>query len=251
MARSTFASIQRLRRKLWKLLAGNYVMASAGCVGREAFCPTDFNPNDLRDEAEAFSSAGIEPRYRPWFDDATEFQRSYLDELLKLAAVFPRFNSEVEALNDNEFAGWGLPDRHFLLSFDDGPTRGPGHPEPNAEDTDRTIEMVRDNRVNAIFFVMGKTFQARLQETSAGAMKALYSGLCVGDHGWVHKSHALWPQWQELDRVHREPHQGDAAGILCSGVSSALWPASDRQRAIFSAARIEDGALEYRIARLG
>ena len=189
-------SILRLRRKLWKLLAGNYVMASAGCVGREAFCPTDFNPNDLRDEAEAFSSAGIEPRYRPWFDDATEFQRSYLDELLKLAAVFPRFNSEVEALNDNEFAGWGLPDRHFLLSFDDGPTRGPGHPEPNAEDTDRTIEMVRDNRVNAIFFVMGKTFQARLQETSAGAMKALYSGLCVGDHGWVHKSHALWPQWQ-------------------------------------------------------
>jgi hypothetical protein len=56
-------SIQRLRRKLWKLLAGNYVMASAGCVAREAFCPTDTDPNDLRNEAEAFSSAGIEPRY--------------------------------------------------------------------------------------------------------------------------------------------------------------------------------------------
>ena len=191
------ASIQRLRRKLWKILVGNYVIASAACAAHEAFCPTDSHPNDLRDEAEAFSSAGIEPRYRSWFDDATEFQRSYLDELLRLAAVFPRFNSEVETLNDNEFAGWGLRDRHFLLSFDDGPTRGPGHPEANAEDTDRTIEMVRSNRVNAVFFVMGKTFQARLQELSAGAMKALYSGLCVGAHGWVHKSHALWPQWQD------------------------------------------------------
>ncbi|MGA7999599.1 MAG: polysaccharide deacetylase family protein, partial [Bradyrhizobium sp.] len=191
------ASIQGLRRKLWKILAGNYAMASAACAAHEAFCPTNSNPNDLREKAEAFSSTSIEPRYGSWFDDATQFQRSYLDELLRLAAVFPRFNSEVESLNDNEFAGWGLRDRHFLLSFDDGPTRGPGHPEPNAEDTDRTIEMLRDNRVNALFFVMGKTFQERLQETSAGAMKALYSGLCVGDHGWVHKSHALWPQWQD------------------------------------------------------
>ena len=191
------ASIQHLRRKLWKILTGNYVLASAACVAHDAFCPTDSHPNDLREEAEAFSSAGIQPRYRSWFDDATEFQRSYLYELLRLAAVFPRFNSEVLSLNDNEFAGWGLPDRHFMLSFDDGPTRGSGQPGSNAEDTDRTIEMLRDNRVNALFFVMGKTFQARLRETSAGAMKALYSGLCVGDHGWVHKSHALWPQWQD------------------------------------------------------
>ena len=191
------ASIQHLRRKLWKILTGNYVLASAACVAHDAFCPTDSHPNDLREEAKAFSSGGIQPRYRSWFDDATEFQRSYLYELLRLAAVFPRFNSEVLSLNDNEFAGWGLPDRHFMLSFDDGPTRGSRQPGSNAEDTDRTIEMLRDNRVNALFFVMGKTFQARLQETSAGAMKALYSGLCVGDHGWVHKSHALWPQWQD------------------------------------------------------
>jgi peptidoglycan/xylan/chitin deacetylase (PgdA/CDA1 family) len=191
------ASIQHLRRKLWKILTGNYVLASAACVAHDAFCPTDPHPNDLREEAKAFSSGGIQPRYRSWFDDATEFQRSYLYELLRLAAVFPRFNSEVLSLNDNEFAGWGLPDRHFMLSFDDGPTRGSGQPGSNAEDTDRTIEMLRDNGVNGLFFVMGKTFQARLQETSAGAMKALYSGLCVGDHGWVHKSHALWPQWQD------------------------------------------------------
>jgi peptidoglycan/xylan/chitin deacetylase (PgdA/CDA1 family) len=191
------ASIQHLRLKLWKILTGNYAIASAACAAHDAFCPTASNPADLRKEAEAFSSAGIEPRYKAWFDDATEFQRAYLGELLRLAAVFPRFNSEVESLNDDEFAGWGLPDRHFMLSFDDGPTRGPGQPGVNAEDTDRTIQMLRDNHVNGVFFVMGKTFQARLQETSADAMKALYSGLCVGAHGWVHKSHASWPQWQD------------------------------------------------------
>lgn len=190
-------SIERLRRKLWKLLTGNYVIAAAGCVAREAFCPTGSDPNNLRHEAEAFSNASIEPRYRLWFDDATQFQRAYLDELLRLAAVFPRFNSEVENLNDNELPGWGLSDRHFLLSFDDGPTRGLGQPGPNGEDTDRTLEMLRNYQVNAVFFVMGETFQARLRKSSIGAMKALYSGMCVASHGWLHKSHATWPQWQD------------------------------------------------------
>ena len=191
------ASIQRLRRKLWKLLTGNYEIAAAGCVAHEAFCPTSSDPNDLRHEAEALSYASIEPRYRLWFDDAAQFQRSYLDELLRLAAVFPRFNSEVETFNDNELPGWGLRDRHFLLSFDDGPTRGPGQPGPNGEDTDLTLEMLRNNQVNAIFLVMGETFQARLRGSSVGAMKALYSGMCVASHGWLHKSHATWPQWQD------------------------------------------------------
>ena len=91
------ASIQHLQRKLWKILTGNYVMASASCAAHDAFCPmADSNPSDLREEAEAFSSASIQPRYNSWFDDASEFQRSYLYELLRLAAVFPRFNSEVE-----------------------------------------------------------------------------------------------------------------------------------------------------------
>lgn len=191
------ASIRRLRRKLWKLLTGNYEIAAAGCVAHEAFCPTSSDPNDLRHEAEALSYASIEPRYRLWFDDAAQFQRSYLDELLRLAAVFPRFNSEVETFNDNELPGWGLRDGHFLLSFDDGPTRGPGQPGPNGEDTDLTLEMLRNNQVNAIFLVMGETFQARLRGSSVGAMKALYSGMCVASHGWLHKSHATWPQWQD------------------------------------------------------
>jgi peptidoglycan/xylan/chitin deacetylase (PgdA/CDA1 family) len=132
-----------------------------------------------------------------WFNDAVQFQRSYLDELLRLAAVFSRYNSEVDTFNDNELPGWAMPDRHYLLTFDDGPTRGPGHTEANAEDTDLVLKMLRDHQLDAVFFALGETFQARLAESSVEAMQTLYSGMCVGSHGWIHKSHATMPQWQE------------------------------------------------------
>ena len=125
-------SVERVRHKLWERLTQNYLIAAKSCVPRDAFCPTDSDSANLRVLAEALSDASIPPRYRLWFDDATQFHRSYRNELLRLAAVFPQRNSEVETLNDNELPGWGLPDRHFLLTFDDGPTRGPGAPEQSA-----------------------------------------------------------------------------------------------------------------------
>lgn len=190
------ASLQRVRRKIWELLGQNYAIAARGCLAHEAFCPADSDSGDLRHEAAALS-ASIQPRYALWFSDAAQFQRSYLDELLRLAAVFSRYNSEVGTFNENELPGWAMPDRHFLLTFDDGPTRGPEHPEPNAEDTDLTLKMLRDHQLNAVFFSLGETFQARLAESSVEAMQGLYSGMCVGSHGWVHKSHATLPDWQE------------------------------------------------------
>jgi peptidoglycan/xylan/chitin deacetylase (PgdA/CDA1 family) len=192
-----FASVERLRHRLWKRLTENYVMASRSCVAGEAFCAPDIDPNDLRDAAEAFSGAGIQPRYRPWFDDAVRFQRSYLDELLRLAAVFPERNSEVETFNDNELTGWDLHDRQFLLSFDDGPTPGLMREAPEAGNTDRTLDILRSHQINAIFFVIGESFQARLRDSSSDAVKTLYAGMCVGSHGWVHESHATSPHWQE------------------------------------------------------
>src|ERR1700733_2923019 len=190
------ASVERLRHRLWKRLTENYVIASHGCVAGEAFCAGDTDPNDLREAAAAFSGAGIQPRYKSWFDDAVRFQRTYLDELLRLAAVFPRRNSEVETFNDNELPGWELHDRQFLMSFDDGPTGSSERQGPNAEDTDRTLNMLRSNQVNGVFFVIGQSFQARLRDSSIEAMKALYAGMCVGSHGWVHDSHATSPHWQ-------------------------------------------------------
>jgi peptidoglycan/xylan/chitin deacetylase (PgdA/CDA1 family) len=191
------ASVERLRQRLWKRLTENYVMASHSCAAGEAFCAPDIDPNDLRDAAEAFSRAAIPSRYRPWFDDAVRFQRSYLDELLRLAAVFPERNSEVETFNDNELTGWDLHDRQFLLSFDDGPTPGLLREAPAAGNTDRTLEMLRSHRINGIFFAIGESFQARLRDSSVDEMKTLYGGMCVGSHGWVHDSHATSPHWQE------------------------------------------------------
>ena len=191
------ASVERLRHRLWKRLTANYVIASRDCVAGEAFCPGEIDPNDLRHAAEAFSAARIQPRYRPWFEDAVRFQRSYLDELLRLAAVFPHRNSEVETFNDNELTGWDLHDRQFLLTFDDGPTRPAGDEAPEAGNTDRTLAVLRDNHINANFFAIGEPFQDRLRDSSSEAMRTLYAGMCVGSHGWVHESHAIMPRWQE------------------------------------------------------
>jgi peptidoglycan-N-acetylglucosamine deacetylase len=191
------ASVGRLRQRLWKRLTENYVMASRSCVAGEAFCAPDIDPNDLRDAAEAFSGGRIAPRYRPWFDDAVRFQQSYLDELLRLAAVFPERNSEVETFNDNELTGWDLHDRQFLLTFDDGPTPGLAREALEAGNTDRTLDMLRSHQINATFFAIGESFQARLRDSSADAMKTLYAGMCVGSHGWVHESHATSPNWQQ------------------------------------------------------
>jgi peptidoglycan/xylan/chitin deacetylase (PgdA/CDA1 family) len=186
-------SIRHVRRELWKLLTANYIVATAGCAAREAFCSTGSSSGDLRHDTEAFSSTSVLPAYRLWFNDAAQFHRTYLDELLRLAALMPRVNSEVETFNANEMPGWEMRDRHFLLSFDDGPTRG-GH---DAANTDLTLDMLRSNQLNAAFFAVGDSFQVRLRDSSIEAMERLYSGMCVGSHGWLHKSHAAWPQWQD------------------------------------------------------
>ena len=143
------AAVERLRHRLWNRLTENYVIASHGCVAGEAFCAGDTDPSDLREAAAALSGAGIQPRYRPWFDDAVRFQRSYLDELLRLAAVFPERNSEVETFNDNELTGWDLHDREFLLTFDDGPTHPPGDEAPDAGNTAVVAQYLRERGVDA------------------------------------------------------------------------------------------------------
>jgi peptidoglycan/xylan/chitin deacetylase (PgdA/CDA1 family) len=190
-------SIERARHKLWKLLTDNYAVASRSCVAEEPFCPDGPDTESLQRDALAFSVARIPPRYQPWLADAARFQRSYLDELLLLAAVFPHRNSEIEIFNDGEMTGWGLRDREFLLTFDDGPTRPSGDEAPEAGNTERTLAALRDVNINAAFFAIGEPFAARLHASSSEAMHTLYAGMCVGSHGWVHDSHATSPKWKE------------------------------------------------------
>ncbi|MFT5781992.1 MAG: hypothetical protein ACI9EB_001366 [Pseudomonas sp.] len=69
--------------------------------------------------------------------------RSYLNEQLRLAALFAGLSSELDLFSDLEHNGDELADRQFLLSFDDGPSASKGnsdrllatpgkHPEPDA-----------------------------------------------------------------------------------------------------------------------
>ena len=85
----------------------------------------------------------------------------------------------------------------FLLTFDDGPSLRGGH-------TDQLIDVLRSKDLHSLFFVLGDSFQARLSQSSAGQMRQLYDGQCVGVHGWEHKSHAGWADWQGrgYDLVH-------------------------------------------------
>ncbi|WP_266156529.1 polysaccharide deacetylase family protein [Dyella silvatica] len=183
------ASVARLRKQWWQRLLLNYQAASAACVSSEPFCLPVHDLDGFRKAAVGFT-APAEARYASWYDNALTFHRTYLDELLRLAALFPRTNSEVDVFSPREITGSDWPDRHFQLSFDDGPTAIGGG-------TDRLVTMLREHQLHALFFVLGERLQPRLQAAGRDAMAQTYKGMCVGAHGWEHKSHSGWPQWQD------------------------------------------------------
>ncbi|QPF91069.1 polysaccharide deacetylase family protein [Bradyrhizobium commune] len=187
-------SVERVRRKLWRILAANYAIAIEGCGNADAFCPVTIEARDLRKSALALSESSVDARYRPWLNDAIRFHKTYLNELLRLAALFPRVSSEIDVYNDRELQGWELADRQFVLTFDDGPSEVVGS---GADATMQLTEWLRRSGINAIFFALGERLQARAQATSARAVSDLYAGMCIGSHGWSHYSHATWPQWRE------------------------------------------------------
>ncbi|MBB3226453.1 peptidoglycan/xylan/chitin deacetylase (PgdA/CDA1 family) [Luteibacter sp. Sphag1AF] len=182
------ASVETIRSKYWKRLATGYALASARCAGDEPFCPKASDETSFRKAAMAFASAPS-ARYDAWFANAREFHRVYLNELLRLGALFPHISSEVDTFSAKELSGNEPADRTFLLTFDDGPTRADGT-------TDKTQAMLRNAHLNATFFVLGGNLEARLKQTPAAQLAQNYAGMCVGAHGWEHKSHSSWVDWQ-------------------------------------------------------
>lgn len=180
------ASLDRVRERLWNELARNYANASKGCGKNEAFCAPAGDAAALRKLAAAFTAAP-DAKYQAWYDNAAVFHRAYRDELLRLAALFGRTNSEIDTMNANERRGDELPDRQFELTFDDGPSRAGGT-------SDGVAAMLKKNGLSATFYVLGERLDERIKAN--GAPAALYAGQCVGMHGWTHKSHARWAEWQ-------------------------------------------------------
>ncbi|OWP79773.1 polysaccharide deacetylase family protein [Flavobacterium oreochromis] len=122
-----------------------------------------------------------------WYVKSHEFYTLYLQELYRLAALFPRITSEIEVLDELEITGNYLGQKQFLLSFDDGPTTVNGN-------TDKTIQMLEENNLKGIFFVLGQSLQKRL---SKSIFNDLYKGHLVGSHGWEHQSHQSYENWKK------------------------------------------------------
>ncbi len=183
------ASVEKWLNQERRLVLLNYRRAARKCAASDWSCV-----GEVRSSAELLQKAAEVHRTMPqgylaWRDNFDGFARAYVGEQLRLAALFPRISSEIERFNDNELNGDKLADRQFFLTFDDGPTAQGGL-------TEKTLAMLRKEKRTGVFFVLGARFQERLEKSSKQTMNALYRGQCVGSHGWKHKSHAKWDQWQ-------------------------------------------------------
>jgi len=168
----------------------NYQRASKSCGSNDWTCVGEVITAEdfLKKAAETTSRTPHD--LLPWRGNLSDFSHNYVAEQLRLAALFPKVTSEIALFNANEWNGDVLPDRQFFLTFDDGPTA------PHST-SDETLSMLSAENKNAIFFVLGENFQGRLNKTDAATVSELYKNQCVASHGWQHKSHAKWEQWQD------------------------------------------------------
>ncbi|MGC4008966.1 MAG: polysaccharide deacetylase family protein [Pseudomonas sp.] len=181
-------SLEQVRQHLWSRVLENYRSASASCA-EQPFCRSIESMGELRQFVSTFAVDDASP-YRTWQLASQRFHYAYLTEQLRLAALFPRISSEIARFDVSERNGDELSDRQFLLSFDDGPTARGGN-------SDKLVSILREQGLHATFFILGSNLQARLDRNSAQELAALYEGQCVALHGWEHRSHAQWGQWQE------------------------------------------------------
>jgi len=182
------ASVARVRKQLTAHLLQNWRLAAADCAKSEIFCDTISTAHDLLTAAEDLDDR-LPEAYRRWHRKARLFHNSYAGELIRLAALFPKVSSEIDTFSALEHTGFELEDRHFALTFDDGPSAPDGN-------TDTLLALLRESNLNASFYMLGERLQARLRQTDQAALAALFHGQCAAMHGWRHESHAKWEKWQ-------------------------------------------------------
>lgn len=173
-------SMEKVRQHFWQRLAKNYQLANlSSAQNMERSVVKDLSVDEFR---QLVQKANVSPV-------RMAFHRTYVVEQLRLAALFPKTSSEISIFSDNEVTGESFADRQFVLTFDDGPS-------PENGSTDRLIKTLNQHQLHTYFFVLGESFQRRLQQQSKEQLMDLYQGQCVGSHGWQHKSHANWGDWQ-------------------------------------------------------
>ncbi len=142
------------------------------------FLPTLKSPIKWRDvlHLSQYATHKLPPELTKWQESADVFYAQYLLEQVRLAALFPNITSEILPLGELEILGDELQDKHFILTFDDGPT-------PKGGNTDRLIALLENLNIQAMFFVLGENLNKR------GDVGKLYANMVVGYHGDVHKPH--------------------------------------------------------------
>lgn len=183
------ATVNLIRNRLWTRLFDNWKAAEKSCEADASFCVLVDDVPMLRQRAAEYKVAD-DSFYARWAAPADAFNQRYLNELLRMAALFPQTSSEVERYNSDELSGEEMPDRTFLLNFESGPTVADGA-------TDWLADFMRQQKINATFFVLGKNLQTRLDASSAQALQTAYRQQCVGIQGWEYRSHAHWNDWQD------------------------------------------------------
>ena len=170
------------RARVWR----NYQLASADCRAGDWSCVGPVGDFALLGEAAHRALAGLGEELAAWRGQLTAFSQAYLTEQMRLAALFPTLSSEIATFGSHEWSGDERDDRQFFLTFDDGP----------GAHTEATRAMLAQHGKTATFFVLGENLQARLKAQGAEALTRLYAGQCVASHGWEHRSHARWDDWQ-------------------------------------------------------
>lgn len=182
-------TINVVRTRLWTRLFENWKAAEKSCEADASFCVLVDDVPMLRQRASEYKVAD-DSFYAPWAAPADAFNQRYLNELLRMAALFPQTSSEIERYNSDELSGEEMPDRTFLLNFESGPSAVDGA-------TDWLADFMRQQNINATFFVLGKPLQSRVQNSTPQALQRVYRQQCVGLQGWEYRSHAHWNGWQD------------------------------------------------------
>lgn len=195
------------------ILRENYAQALRGCSGA-----SDLLCAEIPATAEQFAvlAAGFNQKLPrglgDWYEKARPFYAEHVDSERNLAAYFSLVATEIGTFNEHETNGADLPDKTFLLSFDDGPTAAGG-------DTDKLIALLHARDLHALFFLLGNMLDQRRATTSDQALRALYAGQCPASHGRVHLSHASMPDWQDsIASMHAKLQQ-----IFPAAPSTALF----------------------------
>lgn len=185
-------SLNLLRHRLWNRLLEGYQSAQLSCPQDASFCVLVEDMDQLRQRAAEFTIAS-DSFYANWAAPSATFHERYLNELMYMAALFPQTSSEIALYNSDELSGDEMADRTFQMNFEGGPTGADGG-------TDWLTDFMRQQKMNATFFVLGKNLQERLSASNGTALQSLYRLQCVGIQGWEYRSHSQWLEWQDSVR---------------------------------------------------